>query len=124
MIDHISIGVKDLARARRFYDAALKPLGYSCVADFPGALGYGAKHPKLWVMSADHPVPPDEKSGLHICLEAGTHKAVDEFHSGALGAGGRDHGKPGIRKDYGDNYYAAFAIDPDGYRIEAYCGKK
>ena len=22
------------------------------------------------------------------------------------------------------NYYAAFVVDPDGYRIEAYCGEK
>jgi hypothetical protein len=38
-------------------------------------------------------------------------------------AGGKDNGKPGLRKDYGDNYYAAFVVDPDGYRLEAYCGK-
>ena len=24
---------------------------------------------------------------------------------------------------YSPNYYAAFVIDPEGYRIEAYCGK-
>ena len=41
----------------------------------------------------------------------------------ALKAGGKDNGKPGLRKDYGDSYYAAFAVDPDGYRLEAYCGK-
>jgi hypothetical protein len=48
---------------------------------------------------------------------------VDAFHAAALEAGGRDHGGPGLRADYGANYYAAFAIDPDGYRIEAYCGQ-
>jgi hypothetical protein len=30
--------------------------------------------------------------------------------------------RPGLRKDYGGNSYAAFVIDPDGYRLEAYCG--
>ena len=25
--------------------------------------------------------------------------------------------------DYGPNYYAAFVVDPDGYRLEAYCGQ-
>ena len=29
MFDHISIGVRDIAATRRFYDAALKPLGLS-----------------------------------------------------------------------------------------------
>ena len=50
-------------------------------------------------------------------------KSVDAFHAKAMRAGGRDNGKPGLRADYGDNYYAAFAIDPDGYRVEAYCGR-
>jgi len=27
MLDHISLGVTDLERSRRFYDAALRPLG-------------------------------------------------------------------------------------------------
>ena len=33
----------------------------------------------------------------------------------------RDNGQPGLRAHYGPHYYAAFVIDPDGYRIEAYC---
>ena len=49
-------------------------------------------------------------------------RRVAAFHAGALGAGGRDNGKPGLRADYGPNYYAAFVVDPDGYRLEAYCG--
>jgi len=32
MFDHVSIGVRDVARTKRFYDAALKPLGYSCLS--------------------------------------------------------------------------------------------
>ena len=48
--------------------------------------------------------------------------AVDAFHAAALKAGGSDNGKPGLRADYGPNYYAAFVVDPDGYRLEAYCG--
>jgi len=36
--------------------------------------------------------------------------------------GGHDIGAPGLRPVYGDDYYAAFIIDPDGYRIEAYYG--
>jgi hypothetical protein len=48
---------------------------------------------------------------------------VDAFHAAALDAGGSDNGVPGPRPDYGDTYYAAFVIDPDGYRIEAYCGE-
>jgi len=68
-------------------------------------------------------VPADEKSGLHFCFAAPTRRAADAFHAAALKSGGRDNGKPGLRADYGPGYYAAFAIDPDGYRIEAHCGR-
>ena len=123
MIDHVSVGVRDVARAKRFYDAALKPLGYGCLSEGEGSLGYGKDAVALWIGAAEHPVPPDVKSGLHFCFTAPTRKSVDEFHAAALGAGGRDNGKPGLRADYGPDYYAAFVVDPDGYRIEAHCTK-
>jgi len=34
--------------------------------------------------------------------------------------GGRGNGRLGLREDYGPDYYAAFVVDPDGCRIEAY----
>jgi len=121
MIDHLSIGVRDVARAKRFYDAALAPLGYKCLSASEGSLGYGDKAAALWVTAAERPVPADDKSGLHVCFTAPTRRSVDAFHAAALAAGGKDNGKPGLRPDYGASYYAAFVVDPDGYRIEAYC---
>jgi catechol 2,3-dioxygenase-like lactoylglutathione lyase family enzyme len=123
MIDHISIGVKEVARTKRFYDAALKPLGYSCLYDSESSLGYGKDQIQLWLNHAKKPVKPDMESGLHFCFAAPTRKSVDAFHKAALTAGASDNGKPGLREDYGADYYAAYVIDPDGYRIEAYCPK-
>ena len=122
MFDHVSIGVRDAQTSKRFYDAVLRPLGYTCLSQSPGSLGYGAGAVALWVNEAARPVPADERSGLHFCLTAPTRASVDAFHAGALRAGGSDNGAPGLRGDYGENYYAAFVVDPDGYRIEAYCG--
>jgi catechol 2,3-dioxygenase-like lactoylglutathione lyase family enzyme len=122
MLNHVSIGVRDIARTKRFYDAALKPLGYSALSESATSLGYGKDAVALWILAADKPVPADTASGLHFCLDAPSRKSVAAFHAGALGAGGQDNGKPGLRADYGANYYAAFVVDPDGYRIEAYCG--
>ena len=121
MINHVSIGVRDVARSGKFYDAALKPLGYKRLSDGETSLGYGDGSVALWVQKSDSPVPDDMASGLHFCFDAPTRKSVAAFHAGALGAGGQDNGKPGVRADYGENYYAAFAVDPDGYRLEAYC---
>jgi catechol 2,3-dioxygenase-like lactoylglutathione lyase family enzyme len=124
MIAHMSIGARDVARARSFYDAVLKPLGYTCLSADEASLGYGAKAPEFWVYGTEHPVPADERSGLHICFIAPDRASVDAFHKAAVKTGGRDNGKPGLRADYGENYYAAFVTDPDGNRIEAYCGRK
>lgn len=123
MFDHISIGVRDIKRARTFYDAALKPLGYTCISEGETSLGYGDKSVALWIGVAPNPVPADEGSGLHFCFAAPTRDSVDAFHAAALAHGGGDNGKAGLRHDYGPNYYAAFVIDPDGYRLEAYCGR-
>jgi len=123
MIDHVSIGVSDLARARAFYDAVLAPLGYRRMFDFEEASGYGRSeaHPlgaqalPFWI--ATNGEPPALNG--HICFSAPYRGAVDAFHSAGLAAGGRDNGKPGLRPGYHPNYYAAFIIDLDGYRIEA-----
>ena len=121
MIDHVSIGVRDIGRAKRFYDAALTPLGYQCLSQGEGSLGYGGGIVAFWISTAKHPVTPEMESGLHFCFSAPTRESVDAFHRAALGAGGRDNGVPGLRANYGPTYYAAFVTDPDGYRIEAHC---
>lgn len=123
MFDHISIGVRDIARTKAFYDAALAPLGHRCLSAGDGSLGYGQEAVALWISQTDRPVPADLQSGLHLCFTAPSRESVGRFHQAALATGGSDNGPPGLRADYGPNYYAAFAIDPDGYRIEAYCGK-
>jgi len=123
MLDHVSIGVADIPRSGKFYDAVLKPLGYARLSDGETSLGYGAKAVQLWLGVTGKPVKPDTESGLHFCFVALDRKSVDAFHAAALKTGGTDNGKPGVRTDYGPKYYAAFVVDPDGYRLEAYCGK-
>jgi catechol 2,3-dioxygenase-like lactoylglutathione lyase family enzyme len=123
MLNHVSIGVADIARAKKFYDAALAPLGHKCLSAGDTSLGYGARDAFLWINFAKRPVMPDMESGLHFCFEAPSRAAVDRFHKAALAQGGKDNGAPGLRADYGADYYAAFVVDPDGYRLEAYCGK-
>src|SRR6266540_5933094 len=121
MFDHVSIGVADIARSKKFYDAALKPLGFSLLSDGESSLGYGEKAVQLWLGATQKPVKADMESGLHFCFLAKDRAAVDAFHAAALEAGGKDNGAPGLRPHYHANYYGAFVLDPDGHNIEAVC---
>ena len=125
MLNHVSVGVRDVNRSRRFYDAALRPLGLVRIVDFGEGRGsdYGAAPGSPGVeftitgeTEVRTPIP-----GAHICFRAPDRSAVDAFHLAALAAGGRDDGSPGIRPQYHANYYSAFVLDPDGHRIEAVC---
>jgi len=120
MIDHVSIAVCDLARAEAFYTALLAPLGMAKLREWPGAaIGFGKKYPEFWINRRDAMDRVAQDSGVHICLRASDTKAVDAFHAAAVTSGGASDGAPGLRKQYHDDYYAAFVRDPDGNRIEA-----
>ena len=117
MIDHVSIGVRDLVQARRFYAAVLAPLGFTQLRAWPTSVGYGRKYPEFWINFRPNLVTSD--TGVHVCLRAESTQAVDAFHAAASPAGGSSDGAPGLRPEYFAGYYAAFIRDPDGNRIEA-----
>jgi len=127
MLDHIGFSVADFAKARAFYDAALKPLGLGMVmevtkadsgGEYEGA-GFGSEtKPIFWIGTGDKP-----KGGAHIAFTAATRAEVDAFYKAAMAAGGKDNGGPGLRPHYHPNYYGAFVFDPDGNNVEAVCHK-
>src|SRR5437016_14315615 len=119
MLDHISLGVSDLERAGRFYEATLATLGLTKLVTRPATIGFGKAYPEFWINLRAGMASVAPESGVHICLRAKTTSAVDAFHAAALVAGGRSDGAPGLRPHDRVKYYAAFVIDPDGNRIEA-----
>ena len=127
MLDHVGFAVADAERSRKFYEAALAPLGIGLIMSVTPeqteaggtAHGFGSGgKPYFWVGD-------NEKvgEGTHVAFTAETRDQVDAFYAAALAAGGRDHGAPGLRPHYHPNYYAAFVFDPDGLNIEAVCHK-
>jgi catechol 2,3-dioxygenase-like lactoylglutathione lyase family enzyme len=119
MIDHISVAVRDLERAARFYEATLATLGLSRLVTRPATIGFGKTYPEFWINLRAAMAPVEQGSGVHICLRAKSTGEVDAFHAAALSTGGRSDGAPGIRPHERVRYYAAFLVDPDGNRIEA-----
>ena len=127
MLHHLSFAVADLTRSAAFYDAALAPLGYvrvftqeSGAGRKESAVGYGrpgAEDEFAIRQRQDGVVAPSE--GFHIAFRAPSQETASAFHRAALAHGGRDNGGAGFHPEHGPNYFAAFVIDPDGYRIEA-----
>jgi catechol 2,3-dioxygenase-like lactoylglutathione lyase family enzyme len=115
MIEHVSVPIAEYKRSKKFYLAALKPLDYVLQRDYPDeAAGFcEGESTSFWI------VVKDEVQPIHVALRAPDRKAVHDFYEAALKAGGKDNGAPGFRRQYGDDYYAAFALDPDGNNIEA-----
>ena len=79
------------------------------------AIGFGTPgNPFLWIGD-------NERVGEVYTSPCCRDPQVDAFHAAALGAGGRDNDRPGLRPHHGPDYYAAFVLDPDGANIEAVC---
>ena len=119
VIDHISIGVRDLERSRAFYVQALAPLHFT----EQGPWQEGARDTVFGLDDADDfaislQYAPAGAS-VHVAFAADTREQVDAFHAAAIAAGGIDNGPPGPRLDYSPGYYGAFVLDPDGNNVEA-----
>jgi catechol 2,3-dioxygenase-like lactoylglutathione lyase family enzyme len=125
MLDHLGLRVKDLARSKTFYTAALAPLGYQIVMEVTpemGAayegVGFGVPpKPDFWI-GRGAPNGP-----VHVAFVAANRKTVDAFYAAAMKTGGRDHGAPGLRAHYHPHYYGAFVLDPDDNNVEVVCHK-
>jgi catechol 2,3-dioxygenase-like lactoylglutathione lyase family enzyme len=124
-IDHVSVGVSNMKRAKTFYDAALAPLGMAPImpVEFGGQLvgvGYGApQRPTFWIQLPINGQPPSIGNGVHVAFHAETRAQVDAFFLAAIEHGGIEDGRPGLRTEYHPDYYGAFVRDPDGNKIEA-----
>jgi catechol 2,3-dioxygenase-like lactoylglutathione lyase family enzyme len=132
VLDHVSLRVADYDRSKRFYEAALAPLGYVLAMEIDSGAGFRKGNiPAFWIKQGDATqaqFPASAMSGCggpatHVAFASDDRQSVDAFYHTALEAGARDNGAPGLRPNYHANYYGAFVLDPDGYNIEAVCHK-
>jgi catechol 2,3-dioxygenase-like lactoylglutathione lyase family enzyme len=125
MLDHVGFAVADAERSRRFYEAALAPLGIALIMSVTPdqtesggtAHGFGSDgKPYFWFGDNER-----VGEGTHVAFAVDSRADVDAFYRAALAAGGKDNGAPGLRPHYHPDYYGAFVLDPDGMNIEAVC---
>jgi catechol 2,3-dioxygenase-like lactoylglutathione lyase family enzyme len=118
MIDHVSIGVRDLARSATLYETMLGALGHAKLIVRPNTVGFGKAYPELWLNARPNlHLNPD--AGMHVCLRARDMAAVEEFYRLALDAGASGDGPAGLRPEYHPRYFAAFVRDFDQNLVEA-----
>jgi len=120
VIDHVTVGVSDLARSREFYVRALLPLGFAQIGVWQEGspeIEFGLEEASDFAISTAYPTG----APVHVAFAADRREQVDAFYTAAIAAGGRDNGAPGLRPEYSDGYYGAFVLDPDGHNVEAVC---
>jgi catechol 2,3-dioxygenase-like lactoylglutathione lyase family enzyme len=116
VIDHVGINVSDIEASKRFYQAALAPLGYVQARDFGEAVGFAKDgKPDFWIETRGTP------GTVHVAIVSPDRAAVNAFHEAAVAAGGTDNGAPGLRPQYHETYYGAYVLDADGNNVEAVC---
>ncbi|MEM5515586.1 VOC family protein [Henriciella sp. AS95] len=126
MISHITIGTNDLDRATAFYAPIMKELGLSRVSmerSDPFVMWNQAYsfRPVIALTKPENGQPHHPGNGQMLALLAPDRDAVNQVFSLAIGAGGKDEGKPGLRPHYHENYYGAYFRDLDGNKLCIVC---
>lgn len=117
MIGYVTIGVRDMEKAKAFYANLLAPLGASVLMDMGriAFIGTGMDAPMLSVCVPFNEADPAPGNGNMIAINPGSKQKVDEFHAKAIALGGTCEGEPGQR--IADMFYGAYVRDPDGNKL-------
>ena len=110
-IDHLWIGVVDLAAARRCYEEAAPFSGFSLRTVLPDRVHFAGANGSFGLVART------PTQNLHLAFEATDNATVDTFHASLTKVGYADNGPPGERH-YHPGYYGAFVLDPDGNNVE------
>jgi predicted lactoylglutathione lyase len=113
MFDHVTLRVSDRGASERFYDTVLSTIGIE-------KTGTG-EHYTEWNDFSLAQASPERPAtrGLHIGFGVASRQLVDAFWEVGTEAGFQSDGEPGLRPEYGDDYYGGFLLDPDGNSAEA-----
>ncbi|NVO54333.1 VOC family protein [Rhodobacteraceae bacterium B1Z28] len=122
LIDHLSVGVPDIAKARQFYDPLMDLLGVTCLDADDEFAAYGTSRPEFLLLLPFDGQPATSGNGTHIAFVASSPEQVAAFHESALANGGTDEGASGPRDFYPmSGCTTAYVRDPFGNKLEVLC---
>ena len=112
-VDHLWLRTRDVAAAKRFYEAVAPAVGITLGHDSPERVTYSDG---LGSFSFVEGTPTEN---VHLAFGVPDFDAVVRFHAAAVAAGYRDNGPPGERPRYRPGYHGAFVFAADGHNVEA-----
>jgi glyoxylase I family protein len=125
-IHHVDLTVTDVGRSLAFYNAILGPLGLAEDDRYPSYRGteevvylrFGGQ--MIGLRTADGGEHRYYDVGIeHIAFRVDRRDEVDDAYERCVATGARIHYPPEPDRDVAD-YYAFFAFDPDGIRVEVF----
>ena len=117
IIDHLWVGLPDLAASRRFFETIAPVVGLRLTHDHGDHFHVVTGDRSFALVHDGRPATEN----LHLAFAVADNAAVDEFHRVAIAAGYENNGPPGERPEYHPGYYGAFVLDPGGNNVEAVC---
>lgn len=127
-VDHIGIGVPDLAAAKEYYDELMAVLGlrqwFETGPD--GPLNYGpdgALGTQLFLYQVEEAGAYSRgRPGLHhLAFLVASRDVVRGAHDWARARGDLVLDAPSEFPQYGEHCYATYWLDPHGFKLEAVC---
>ncbi|MDP9227552.1 MAG: VOC family protein [Actinomycetota bacterium] len=128
-IHHVDLAVADVDRSIAFYLDLLGPLGWAesvRYATYRGTeevvyLEDPVTGSMLGIRPADGGTHRYYDVGIeHLAFEVDRRDEVDDAHARCLARGAKVHFPPEEDRDV-EGYWAFFAFDPDGLRVEVFC---
>ncbi len=118
MFSHVMLGVNDLERSKRFYDAVLGAVGIG--PGFANKNRYFYRSP-TGTFAISTPINGESAchgNGSTIGFNVDSAEQGDAFHAAGLAHGGTAcEDPPGLREGPGGSLYLAYLRDPDGNKI-------
>lgn len=126
-IDHIGIGVPDLAATKEYFDELMSILGLRQWFDTEpgGPLNYGpdgARGSQLFFYEAEVGAYSRLQTGLHhLAFLVASRAVVREAHEWARSRDAVILDEPQEFPQYGPHCFATYWLDPHGFKLEAVC---